>query len=122
MPKENNYNELHERAKNGEIFTNLMPLVLSRENILLAYRNIKNNTGSHTTGTDGMTIDDIKKMTTEEVVDKVKYMVSGTKRGYRPKAVRRKEIPKPNVSSKSWNRYAKRTSANIAMDSDRIAQ
>ena len=67
MPKENNYNELHERAKNGEIFTNLMPLVLSRENILLAYRNIKNNTGSHTTGTDGMTIDDIKKMTTEEV-------------------------------------------------------
>ena len=96
MPKENNYNELHERAKNGEIFTNLMPLVLSRENILLAYRNIKNNTGSHTTGTDGMTIDDIKKMTTEEVVDKVKYMVSGTKRGYRPKAVRRKEIPKPN--------------------------
>ena len=96
MPKENIYNDLYERAKNGEHFKNLMPLVLSRENILLAYRNIKNNTGSHTTGTDGMTIDDIKKMTTEEVVDKVKYTVSGTKRGYRPKAVRRKEIPKPN--------------------------
>ena len=37
MPKEDVYNDLHERAKNGEIFTNLMPLVLSGENILLAY-------------------------------------------------------------------------------------
>ncbi len=43
MPKENIYNDLYESAKNGETFTNLMPLVLSRENILLAYRNIKNN-------------------------------------------------------------------------------
>jgi retron-type reverse transcriptase len=88
MTKENIYNDLYERAKNSEHFTNLMPLVFSKENILLAYRNIKNNTGSHTAGTDGMTIDDIKKMTAEEVVDKVKYMVSGTKRGYRPKAAR----------------------------------
>ena len=96
MPKENIYNELYERAKNGELFTNLMPLVLSRENILLAYRNIKNNTGSKTAGTDKLTIADISKLTPEEVTAKVKYIVSGTKRGYRPKPVRRKEIPKPN--------------------------
>ena len=96
MPKENIYNELYERAKNGEHFTNLMPLVLSRENILLAYRNIKNNTGSNTAGTDKLTIADISKLTPEEVTAKVKYMVSGTKRGYRPKSVRRKDIPKPN--------------------------
>ena len=96
MPKENIYNDLYERAKNGEHFTNLMPLVLSRENILLAYRNIKNNTGSKTAGTDKLTIADISKLTLEEVVDKVRYIISGTKRGYRPKPVRRKEIPKPN--------------------------
>ena len=96
MPKENIYNDLHERAKNGEIFTNLMPLVLSRENILLAYRNIKNNTGSKTAGTDKLTISDISKLTTEEIVEKVKYIVSGTKRGYRPKFVRRKDVPKPS--------------------------
>ena len=96
MPKENTYNDLYDRAKNGEIFTNLMPLVLSRENILLAYRNIKNNTGSSTAGTDKLTIADIGKLTPEEVTAKVRYFVSGTKRGYRPKPVRRKDIPKPN--------------------------
>ena len=96
MPKENIYNDLYERAKEGEIFTDLMPLVLSVENILLAYRNIKDNTGSKTAGTDKLTIANISKLATEEVVGKVRYIVSGTKRGYRPKAVRRKEIPKAN--------------------------
>ena len=67
MPKEDVYNDLYKRAKNGEIFTDLMPLVLSRENILLAYRNIKNNTGSYTAGTDKLTIADIGKFTPEEV-------------------------------------------------------
>lgn len=96
MPKENIYNDLYKRAKKGEIFTNLMPLVLSRENILLAYRNIKNNTGSNTAGTDKLTIANIGKLTPEEVVAKVRYAVSGTKRGYRPKPIRRKAIPKSN--------------------------
>ena len=86
----------YERARNGEHFTNLMPLVLSEENILLAYRNIKNDTGSKNAGTDKFTISDIGKITPKEVIAKVRYIVSGTKRGYRPKPVRRKEIPKPN--------------------------
>jgi len=67
---------------------------------LLAYRNIKNNTGSKTTGTDKLTIVDIGKLTPEEVTAKVRYIVSGTKRSYRPKPVRRKEIPKPNRSTR----------------------
>lgn len=96
MPKEDVYNDLYERAKTGEYFTNLMSLVLSVENILLAYRNIKNNTGSKTAGTDKLTISDISGLTAEEVVEKVRYIVSDTKRGYRPKPVRRKEIPKAN--------------------------
>ena len=96
MPKENIYNDLYERAQSGEHFTDLMPLVLSEENILLAYRNIKSNTGSNTAGTDKLTIADISKLTPEEVVAKVRSIVSGTKHGYRPKPVRRKEIPKPD--------------------------
>ena len=100
MPKDNIYNELYERAKSGEHFTNLMPLVLSRENILLAYGNIKNNTGSKIAGTDKLTIADIGKLTPEEVTAKVRYIVSGTKRGYLPKPVRRKEIPKPNGTTR----------------------
>ena len=77
-----------------------MPLVLSHENILLAYRNIKNNTGSNTAGTDKLTIVDIGSLTQEEVVKKVKYIVSGTNRGYRPKPIRRKDIPKPNGNTR----------------------
>ena len=100
MPKENIYNDLYERAKNDEIFTNLMPLVLSRENILIAYRNIKNNTGSKTSGTDKLTIADIGKLTLEEVTAKVNFIVSGTKKGYRPKPLRRKDIPKPDGSTR----------------------
>ena len=100
MPNGNIYNYLYDKARNGEIFTNLMPFVLSRENILLAYRKIKNNTGSHTAGTDKLTIADIGKLTLEEITAKVRYIVSGTKRGYRPKSVRRKEIPKTDGNTR----------------------
>lgn len=39
------FDDLYARSKNGEIFTNLTDIILQRENILLAYRNIKTNTG-----------------------------------------------------------------------------
>ena len=100
MPEENIYNELFERAKDGADFYNLMEYVLSQENILLAYRKIKTNAGSYTAGTDGMTINDIKRLTPEQVIEKVRYIVSGTKRGYRPKAIRRREIPKANGATR----------------------
>ena len=90
------FDDLYVRAKNGEIFTDLMSIVLKRENILLAYRNIKANTGSNTAGTDGLTIKDIGRLTPEEVVEKVRFILTGSKHGYRPRPVRRVEIPKPN--------------------------
>lgn len=43
MPKNDIYSELYEKAKCGDTFTDLKHLVISQENILLAYRNIKNN-------------------------------------------------------------------------------
>ena len=88
------FDELYARSKNGEEFTDLMPLILSRENILLAYRNIKTNTGSKTAGTDSLTIDAIGKLTADQVAEKVRYIVAGSPHGYRPKPIRRKDIPK----------------------------
>ena len=93
------YDDLYAKSKNGELFPKLMDIVLSRENILLAYRNIKANTGSNTPGTDRLTIKNIGCLSTEEVVDKVRRIVNG-KRGYCPKPVRRKDIPKPNGSTR----------------------
>lgn len=90
------FDNLYSKSRNGEIFQNLMPLILSRENILLAYRNIKSNGGSKTRGTDKFVIDGIGRLSAEEYVEKLRYIVAGSKHGYRPKAVRRKEIPKPN--------------------------
>lgn len=40
---QNAFDSLYAKSCKGEIFTNLMELILSRENILLAYRNIKAN-------------------------------------------------------------------------------
>lgn len=99
MPEENiqqTFQELYARAKRREVFTDLMPIVLNRENILLAYRNIKSNSGNNTPGTDGLRIKDIERLTAEEVIAKIRLEVSGRKDGYQPKPVRRKDIPKPN--------------------------
>lgn len=90
------FDELYQRSKNGEVFDNLMDLILSRDNILLAYRNIKANGGSYTAGTDNRNITDIGSKSPNEVVEKVRFIVIGSEHGYRPKSVRRKDIPKPN--------------------------
>lgn len=83
---------LHQESKEGKIFNRLYDLITSRENILLAYRTIKSNKGSKTKGTDGRTIDDIKTMQDEEIVDEIQRILSN----YQPKKVRRVYIPKPN--------------------------
>lgn len=90
------FDDLYARSQKGETFTDLMKLILSRENILLAYRNIKSNSGSKTRGTDNVVIDDIGKLTADEFVEKLRFIVTSSKHGYRPKPVRRKDIPKPN--------------------------
>ena len=48
------FDDLYAKSKSGEKFPNLMELILSQDNIMLAYRNIKSNTGSYTAGTDYM--------------------------------------------------------------------
>ncbi len=90
------FDELYAKSSRKEEFKDLMGLILSRQNIMLAYRELKANEGSMTPGTDGLRIIDIRKMKEEEVVQKVRSIVKGGKDGYTPRCVRRKSIPKPN--------------------------
>lgn len=92
------FDNLYAQSKEGKIFTGLMDIILSRENILLAYRNVKTNTGRSTAGTDGLTMNDIGRLSPSEVIDKIHFIIGGSQHGYRPKPVRRKDIPKPNGS------------------------
>ena len=90
------FDQLYAKSKGGETFTGLMELILSPDNIMLAYRNIKTNTGSYTAGTDKQNIGDIGRLSPAKVIGKVRKIVTGSEHGYRPKPVRRKDIPKPN--------------------------
>lgn len=90
------FDELYKNSKENSEFPKLMDIILSENNVLLAYRNIKTNGGSAAPGTDKRNIKDIAKMQPDKVVEMVRYIVRGGNHGYRPKTVRRKEIPKPN--------------------------
>ena len=89
--KETGY-RLFEDSQNGKTFDRLMPLIVSEQNIILAYRNICKNSGSKTPGTDGKTIAAIQSLAIESVIKTVRNKLNY----YQPKKVRRVEIPKDN--------------------------
>lgn len=84
--------KLYQQSKNNKIFTKLIDIITMEENILLAYRNIKKNKGSHTAGTDKKTIDDIANWGAENLIKHIRKKLDW----YQPKSVRRVEIPKAN--------------------------
>lgn len=86
------FDNLYAQSVDGQNFYDLMKLISSNENIRLAYRNIKGNTGSKTAGSDGLTIEDVKDLSVEEVIEKVQQMLGS----YEPQKVRRVFIPKAN--------------------------
>ena len=90
--QQSTFDELYERSLSGAKFNKLYEKIVDESNILLAYRNIKTNTGSKTEGTDGKTIRDIAAMTNEQVI----AMVRGRVSKYTPQPVRRVEILKDN--------------------------
>lgn len=94
------FDRLYAQSSAREVFTDLMALILSKDNIMLAYRNIKTNTGSFTAGTDRKNISDIGRLTPDEVIGRIRKIVTGSEHGYRPKPVRRKDIPKPNGTTR----------------------
>jgi len=86
------FDNLYEKSTEGFRVNNLMQYITSRNNILLAYRNIKNNKGSTTCGTDKLDISFFQDMKTEKFVKRIQNKLAN----YTPKSVRRLEIPKPN--------------------------
>ncbi len=86
------FTDLHEKASQGYKFSHLYDAIISRENILLAFRMIKTNKGSKTPGTDGKTIDDMKELSENDLVNELRTKL----RNYHPKKVRREWIEKEN--------------------------
>lgn len=88
------FDDLYYKAKNKNSykFYKLMDLITSEENIELAYRNIKKNTGSKTSGANGHTIEDIARVTNGNIVRYIRNRLQN----YQPHMVLRVEIPKDN--------------------------
>ncbi len=86
------FDELYAKSTRNENFYKLYELIISDENILLAYRSIKSNKGSSTAGSNPHTIKDIKQWEPEELVRYVRKRLEN----YQPQPVRRILIPKHN--------------------------
>lgn len=86
------FDNLYSKSKHNYKFKNLFNYIIDDRNIELAYRNIKKNKGSTTSGVDGKNINDLKNITNKEIILYVKRRLEN----YTPQKVRRVEIPKPN--------------------------
>ena len=83
---------LYLQSSKGTKFTHLMEIITSEKNILLAYRNIKKNSGSNTKGVDGKNISHLASLEPETLIK----LVQNKMKNYFPNKVRRVEIPKPD--------------------------
>ena len=84
--------DIYEKSRAGKIFTNLVDIMKSPENIKLAYRNMRKNSGSKTAGADKKTISDLNKWNEKRLIEHVQKKLDW----YIPQKVRRVEIPKEN--------------------------
>lgn len=85
------FDRLYASSKNGNNFYKLYDIIISKQNIRLAYRNLKIKDGSTTAGVDGKTIKDIQKCSEQYVIQKVRNKLNN----YQPQPVKRVYIPKP---------------------------
>ena len=86
------FDSLYAKSKRNYIFTSLMDLITSRENIQLAYRNLRKNDGSYTAGVDGKNIEHLQNWEMDKLISHIQRKFNN----YSPQPVRRVEIPKPN--------------------------
>ena len=86
------FDELFSQSCKGKNFKTLYNLIVSEENIKLAYRNIKNNKGSKTKGTNDTTIKELADTNIDEFVRTIQQSLIN----YQPQPVRRVMIPKSN--------------------------
>ena len=90
------FDKLYQDSVNNKNFKNLLEIIESEENIKLAYRTIKKNTGSNTKGVNDKTIKDIAEWEPEKYIKYVRKRL----KNFTPHAVRRIEIPKSDGSTK----------------------
>ncbi len=84
---------LYSQSKGGKTnFNGLLEIILSERNIMLAYRNIKSNSGAKTKGTDGYNIINLAEKEREVFIKEIRNSVFN----YKPRAVKRVWIPKSN--------------------------
>lgn len=86
------FDDLYAKSNKGSYFKNLVEIIRAPENIKLAYRNIRKNSGSKTAGVDNKTISDLNKWKESVLISHVQKKLDW----YIPNAVRRVEIPKSN--------------------------
>lgn len=86
------YDNLYAKSRNNEVLNDLYDIIISEQNILLAYRNIKKNEGSSTAGVNKRTIKNWKTAKQEDYIRYVRQRLQN----YFPHKVKRVEIPKPN--------------------------
>lgn len=76
------FDTLYKYSNEGRNFYKLFDMIVDKNNIKLAYRNIQNNKGANTPGVDGLTID---YLNTIDIIEMVKRKLLD----YNPKAVKR---------------------------------
>lgn len=81
---EGTFDRLYAESKRNKTFNHLMEIIESEENIKLAYRTIKKNTGSDTSGVDKRTIADLAKLSEEAYVRLIRKQFSN----YHPRPVK----------------------------------
>lgn len=79
---------LFQKSKEGYNFYKLYELIIKEENILLAYRNLKKNSGSKTKGTDNKTIKYLEQLSNNDLI---------TLKGNMHTALRRTELKEMHV-------------------------
>lgn len=84
--------KLYADSKTGKSFNGLLEIISQPENIKLAYRNIRKNSGSKTAGADKKTISDLNQWQETDLIKHVQRKLDY----YLPNKVRRVEIPKDN--------------------------
>jgi len=70
----------------------LLGIITSKRNIMLAYRTIKSNKGSITAGTDRMTISNYKDIDFDKLISEIRNQIEN----FQPNPVKRVIIPKDN--------------------------
>ena len=69
------FDELYAASVKGQRFCDLVELIKRPENIKLAYRNIRKNSGSRTSGVDNKTISDLNKWNENALVAHVQLLL-----------------------------------------------